>query len=39
MLDKYGDFKFARLFVESAKRYREQGLNDAQPTFSDEFVT
>jgi 5'-deoxynucleotidase YfbR-like HD superfamily hydrolase len=39
MLDKFGDFKFARLFIESAKRYREQGLNDAQPTFSDEFVS
>jgi 5'-deoxynucleotidase YfbR-like HD superfamily hydrolase len=39
MLDKFSDFKFAVLFIESAKRYREQGMNDATPTFSDEFVT
>jgi 5'-deoxynucleotidase YfbR-like HD superfamily hydrolase len=39
MLDKYSEFKFARLFIESAKAYREKGTQDAQPTFSDEFVT
>jgi len=38
MLDKYGEFKFARLFIDSARRYRELGSKD-QPTFSDEFVT
>ena len=38
MLDKYAEFKFARLFIDSARRYREQGSKD-QPTFSDEFVT
>jgi 5'-deoxynucleotidase YfbR-like HD superfamily hydrolase len=39
MLAKYEEFKFARLFVESAKRYRELGSQDAKPTFSDEFVS
>jgi 5'-deoxynucleotidase YfbR-like HD superfamily hydrolase len=39
MLAKHEEFKFARLFVDSARRYREQGLDPAQPTFSDEFVT
>lgn len=39
MLDKYEEFKFARLFIESAKAYRERGTQDAQPTFSDEFVS
>lgn len=39
MLEKYGEFKFARLFMESAKRYRERGTEHAQPTFSDEFVS
>lgn len=40
MLKKYERFKFAKLFAESAKRYKHQGgeLN-GQPTFSDEFVT
>jgi 5'-deoxynucleotidase YfbR-like HD superfamily hydrolase len=39
MLAKYEEFKFARLFMESAKRYRERGAENSQPTFSDEFVT
>jgi 5'-deoxynucleotidase YfbR-like HD superfamily hydrolase len=40
MLKKYERFKFAKLFVESAKVYKTMGgqLN-GQPTFSDEFVT
>ena len=40
MLKKYERFKFAKLFAESAKRYKTRGgeLN-GQPTFSDEFVT
>jgi 5'-deoxynucleotidase YfbR-like HD superfamily hydrolase len=40
MLKKYDRFKFAKLFAESAKRYKTRGgeLN-GQPTFSDEFVT
>jgi putative hydrolase of HD superfamily len=38
MLEGYAEFKFARLFMESAKRYRERGTQDTQPTFSDEFV-
>ncbi|MEO6094411.1 MAG: YfbR-like 5'-deoxynucleotidase [Fibrobacteria bacterium] len=40
MLKKYERFKFAKLFAESAKRYKVRGgeLN-GQPTFSDEFVT
>jgi 5'-deoxynucleotidase YfbR-like HD superfamily hydrolase len=40
MLKKYERFKFAKLFAESAKRYKARGgeLN-GQPTFSDEFVT
>jgi len=40
MLKKYDRFKFAKLFAESARRYKTQGgeLN-GQPTFSDEFVT
>jgi 5'-deoxynucleotidase YfbR-like HD superfamily hydrolase len=40
MLEKYDKFAFARLFAESARRYRAQGmdLND-KPTFSDEFVS
>lgn len=39
MLEKYSEFKFAGLFMESAKRYREQGGDHSQPTFSDEFVS
>lgn len=40
MLKKYERFQFAKLFAESAKRYKTRGgeLN-GQPTFSDEFVT
>jgi 5'-deoxynucleotidase YfbR-like HD superfamily hydrolase len=40
MLKKYERFKFAKLFAESARRYKTRGgeLN-GQPTFSDEFVT
>jgi 5'-deoxynucleotidase YfbR-like HD superfamily hydrolase len=40
LLDKYGHFQFARLFAESAKRYRNMGESfSASPTFSDEFVS
>jgi 5'-deoxynucleotidase YfbR-like HD superfamily hydrolase len=39
MLEKYSEFKFAGLFMESAKRYRERGGEDSNPTFSDEFVS
>ena len=39
MLEKYNEFAFARLFIESARRYRDLGGKDSQPTFSDEFVT
>ncbi len=40
MLQKYEKFAFARLFAESARRYRLQGGDlSAKPTFSDEFVT
>ncbi len=40
MLKKYDKFAFARLFAESARRYRAQGLDlNVKPTFSDEFVT
>ncbi len=40
MLKKYEKFAFARLFAESARRYRLQGGDlSAKPTFSDEFVT
>lgn len=39
MLDKHAKFKFAKVFVESARLYREKGDKaSAQPTFSDEFV-
>jgi hypothetical protein len=40
MLKKYERFKFAKLFAESAKRYKTRGGEiNGQPTFSDEFVT
>jgi 5'-deoxynucleotidase YfbR-like HD superfamily hydrolase len=40
MLKKYDKFAFARLFAESAQRYRLQGGDlGVKPTFSDEFVT
>lgn len=39
MLIKYEKFAFARLFAESAKRYRAKGGDLEAPTFSDEFVT
>ena len=39
MLEKHSRFKFARLFMDSARLYREKGDKaSAQPTFSDEFV-
>lgn len=39
LLSHYEDFKFAKLFAESARRYRERDYHaEAQPTFSDEFV-
>ena len=39
MLEKHSRFKFAKLFIESARLYREKGDKAlAQPTFSDEFV-
>lgn len=39
LLSQYEDFKFAKLFAESARRYRERDYHaEAQPTFSDEFV-
>ena len=39
MLEKYSEFKFAGLFMESAKRYRARGGEHSKPTFSDEFVS
>jgi 5'-deoxynucleotidase YfbR-like HD superfamily hydrolase len=40
MLQKYERFKFARLFSESAKRYKTQGAQMNGPqTYSDEFVS
>ncbi len=39
LLSQYEDFRFAKLFAESARRYRERDYHaEAQPTFSDEFV-
>jgi 5'-deoxynucleotidase YfbR-like HD superfamily hydrolase len=39
MLEKHSKFKFAKVFMESARLYREKGDKaSAQPTFSDEFV-
>lgn len=39
MLEMHSRFKFAKLFIESARLYREKGGQaSAQPTFSDEFV-
>lgn len=39
LLSQYEDFRFARLFAESARRYRDRDYHaEAQPTFSDEFV-
>lgn len=39
LLSQFEDLKFARLFAESARGYRERDHHaEAQPTFSDEFV-
>ncbi len=39
MLERHQEFKFPRMFMQSAKDYRSQGDNFlSQPTFSDEFV-
>jgi 5'-deoxynucleotidase YfbR-like HD superfamily hydrolase len=39
LLSQYEDFKFAKLFADSARQYRERDYHaEAQPTFSDEFV-
>jgi 5'-deoxynucleotidase YfbR-like HD superfamily hydrolase len=39
LLSQYEDFRFAKLFSESARQYRERDYHaEAQPTFSDEFV-
>ncbi len=39
MLERHLEFKFPRLFMQSAKDYRAKGDNFlSQPTFSDEFV-
>jgi 5'-deoxynucleotidase YfbR-like HD superfamily hydrolase len=39
LLSQFEDLKFARLFSESARGYRERDYHaEAQPTFSDEFV-
>ena len=40
LLEKYGHFRFAKLFMESARRYRTLGDQvSTAPTFSDEFVS
>lgn len=39
LLSRYEDLRFAKLFAESARGYRERDHHaEAQPTFSDEFV-
>jgi hypothetical protein len=39
LLERHGEFRFAQLFMESARGYRARDYHaEAQPTFSDEFV-
>jgi 5'-deoxynucleotidase YfbR-like HD superfamily hydrolase len=39
LLSQYEDLRFAKLFADSARGYRERDYHaEAQPTFSDEFV-
>jgi 5'-deoxynucleotidase YfbR-like HD superfamily hydrolase len=39
LLERHGEFRFAQLFMESARQYRDRDYHaEAQPTFSDEFV-